>query len=51
MCNSHYVISEDVKAERIHVTKSKDLNQCQERIMKDIGLAYMEKCVECEKVT
>ncbi|XP_034438303.1 vitellogenin-2-like [Hippoglossus hippoglossus] len=48
ICKTHYVISEDVKAERILLTKTKDLNNCQERIMKDIGLAYTEKCVECE---
>ncbi|KAL1006283.1 hypothetical protein UPYG_G00070230 [Umbra pygmaea] len=49
VCKTHYVISEDTKAERIHLTKTKDLNNCQERIMKDIGLAYTEKCVECQQ--
>ncbi|XP_014024135.1 vitellogenin [Salmo salar] len=49
VCKTHYVISEDTKAERIHLTKSKDLNNCQERIMKDFGLAYTEKCVECQQ--
>ncbi|XP_068447342.1 vitellogenin-2-like [Clinocottus analis] len=48
VCKTHYVISEDSNADRILLTKSKDLNQCQERIMKDIGLAYAERCVECE---
>nr|SOX60631.1 vitellogenin Ab [Solea senegalensis] len=48
VCKTHYVISEDAKAERIHLTKTKDLNHCQERLIKDIGLAYTEKCVECE---
>ncbi|XP_076007428.1 vitellogenin-2-like [Genypterus blacodes] len=47
VCKTHYLISEDAKAERIHLSKTKDLNQCQERIMKDIGLAYTEKCPEC----
>ncbi|XP_048107993.1 LOW QUALITY PROTEIN: vitellogenin-like [Alosa alosa] len=42
VCKTHYVISEDVKAERILVTKSKDLTNCQERIIKDLGLAYLE---------
>ena len=50
MCKTQYVISEDIKADRIRLTKTKDLNHCQERIMKDIGLAYSEKCVECEAV-
>ncbi|KAM6938693.1 vitellogenin-2-like [Lycodopsis pacificus] len=48
VCKTHYVISEDTKAERIMFTKSKDLNECQERIVKDIGLAYTERCTECE---
>ncbi|XP_038855683.1 vitellogenin isoform X2 [Salvelinus namaycush] len=49
VCKTHYVISEDAKAQRIHLTKSKDLNNCQERIRKDFGLAYTEKCVECQQ--
>ncbi|XP_060889626.1 vitellogenin 2 [Labrus mixtus] len=48
VCKTQYVISEDAKAERILLTKTKDLSQCQERIVKDIGLAYTETCVECE---
>nr|ACJ65208.1 major vitellogenin isoform 1 [Clupea harengus] len=42
VCKTFYVISEDVKSERVVVTKSKDLNNCQERIIKDMGLAYLE---------
>ncbi|KAM9761569.1 vitellogenin 2 [Menidia menidia] len=49
VCKTHYVVSEDSKAERIHLTKTKDLNHCQERIFKDVGLAgYTERCSECE---
>lgn len=51
MCKTHYVISEDTKADRIMLTKTKDLNHCQERIIKDIGLAYTERCAECEAVS
>ncbi|ROL40726.1 Vitellogenin [Anabarilius grahami] len=47
VCRTHYVISEDTKANHIIVTKSKDLSHCQERIIKDVGLAYTEKCAEC----
>lgn len=43
MCKTLYAITEDEKAERILVTKTRDLNNCQERVMKDIGLAYVEK--------
>ncbi|XP_076134159.1 vitellogenin-like [Alosa pseudoharengus] len=48
VCKTHYVISEDVKAERILVTKSKDLTNCQDRVIKDLGLAYLETCAECQ---
>uniref|UniRef100_A0A8D0AWA1 Phosvitin n=1 Tax=Sander lucioperca TaxID=283035 RepID=A0A8D0AWA1_SANLU len=48
VCKTHYIISEDAKADRILLTKTKDLNHCQERIIKDIGLAYTERCAECE---
>uniref|UniRef100_A0A672N034 Vitellogenin domain-containing protein n=1 Tax=Sinocyclocheilus grahami TaxID=75366 RepID=A0A672N034_SINGR len=52
VCRTHYVINEDPKANHIIVTKSKDLSHCQERIIKDIGLAYTERCAECtERVT
>ncbi|XP_016377358.1 vitellogenin-like [Sinocyclocheilus rhinocerous] len=47
VCRTHYVINEDPKANHIIVTKSKDLSHCQERIIKDIGLAYTERCAEC----
>ncbi|KAG7217480.1 hypothetical protein INR49_021405 [Caranx melampygus] len=48
VCKTHYVISEDTKADRILLSKTKDLNHCQERIVKDIGLAYAEKRFHCE---
>ncbi|XP_075341558.1 vitellogenin-1-like [Odontesthes bonariensis] len=44
VCKTLYSITEDIKAERIHLTKTRDMNNCQEKIMKDIGLAYTEKC-------
>ncbi len=50
MCKTHYVISESPKANHITVTKSKDLSHCQERIMKDVGLAYTERFAECTEV-
>uniref|UniRef100_A0A672JP10 Uncharacterized protein n=1 Tax=Salarias fasciatus TaxID=181472 RepID=A0A672JP10_SALFA len=31
------------------LTKTKDLNQCQDKVVNDIGLSYMEKCPECER--
>ena len=50
MCKTLYAITEDEKAERILLTKTRDLNNCQEKIVKDLGLAYTEKCTECQKV-
>uniref|UniRef100_A0AAY4DYU4 Phosvitin n=1 Tax=Denticeps clupeoides TaxID=299321 RepID=A0AAY4DYU4_9TELE len=43
VCKTHYVISEHAEGQHIAVTKSKDLTNCQERIVKNIGLAYREK--------
>ncbi|KAG7327858.1 hypothetical protein KOW79_009464 [Hemibagrus wyckioides] len=49
VCKTHYMISEDVKTHQIAVRKSKDLTNCHERVMKDIGLAYTETCDECQQ--
>ncbi|KAK5907203.1 hypothetical protein CesoFtcFv8_005080 [Champsocephalus esox] len=49
VCKTLYAISEDESAERIHLTKTRDLNHCQERVIMDIGLAYTEKCVKCQQ--
>ncbi|XP_058256178.1 vitellogenin-like [Hemibagrus wyckioides] len=49
VCKTHYMISEDVKTHQITVRKSKDLTNCHERVMKDIGLAYTETCDECQQ--
>lgn len=44
-----YAISEE-KPGDIHVTKTRDLNHCQEEIIKDMGLAYTERCTKCQQV-
>ncbi|XP_051232512.1 vitellogenin isoform X3 [Dicentrarchus labrax] len=49
VCKTLYAITEDDKAERILLTKTRDLNHCQEKIMKDLGLAYTEKCAKCQQ--
>uniref|UniRef100_UPI003AAA2895 vitellogenin-like n=1 Tax=Centroberyx gerrardi TaxID=166262 RepID=UPI003AAA2895 len=51
VCKTLYAITEDERAERILLTKTRDLNHCQEKIIKDIGLAYTEKCVKCQQDT
>ncbi|XP_037553993.1 vitellogenin 2 isoform X3 [Nematolebias whitei] len=49
VCKTHYVITEDSKADRIHLTKTRDLNHCPDRVYLDFGLAgYIDKCVECQ---
>lgn len=50
VCKTLYAIAEDEKAERILLTKTRDLDHCQEKIMKDMGLAYTEKCAKCQQV-
>uniref|UniRef100_A0AAR2JP31 Vitellogenin domain-containing protein n=1 Tax=Pygocentrus nattereri TaxID=42514 RepID=A0AAR2JP31_PYGNA len=49
VCKTHYIISEDAKTRQIAVTKSKDLTNCYKRVVKDVGLAYAEKCAECQQ--
>ncbi|KAF5910055.1 vitellogenin-like [Clarias magur] len=49
VCKTHYMISEDEKTHQIVVRKSKDLNNCHERVIKDIGLSYTETCAECQQ--
>ncbi|XP_036441834.1 vitellogenin-like [Colossoma macropomum] len=49
VCKTHYMITEDAKTRQIAVVKSKDLTNCHERVMKDAGMAYAEKCAECQQ--
>ncbi|XP_070817970.1 vitellogenin-1-like isoform X2 [Chaetodon trifascialis] len=49
VCKTLYAITEDEKAERILLTKTRDLNHCQEKIMKDMGLAYTQTCTKCQQ--
>ncbi|XP_067845946.1 vitellogenin 3, phosvitinless [Heptranchias perlo] len=48
ICHASYVIQEDKKAGRITVTKSKDLNRCQEKISVTKGAAYTQSCEICQ---
>ncbi len=50
MCKTLYAITEDEKADRILLTKTRDLNHCQEKVMKDMGLAYTEKFAKGQQV-
>ncbi|KAM8887734.1 vitellogenin-like [Synchiropus picturatus] len=51
VCKTLYAITEDEKAERILLTKTRDLDHCQERIVKDLGLAYTQTCAKCQQVS
>ncbi|KAJ1171297.1 hypothetical protein NDU88_003160 [Pleurodeles waltl] len=49
VCHTRYIIQEDKRTDRIIVVKSRDLNNCQEKVEKNIGMAYVEKCSSCQK--
>ncbi|XP_042567868.1 vitellogenin isoform X2 [Cyprinus carpio] len=49
ICETQYLISEDEGSNHTTITKSRDLTLCNERIIKDVGLTYTEKCTECQK--
>ncbi|KAK2835459.1 hypothetical protein Q5P01_015943 [Channa striata] len=49
VCKTIYGITEDEKAEHILLTKTRDLNHCQEKITKDMGVAYTKKCGKCQQ--
>lgn len=44
ICHARYVIQEDRKNSRIYVTRTVDLNNCQEKVQKSIGMAYIYPC-------
>ncbi|NXI48061.1 VIT2 protein, partial [Galbula dea] len=44
VCHTRYVIQEDRKNNRISVTKTVDQNNCQEKVKKSIGMAYIYPC-------
>ncbi|XP_048457519.1 vitellogenin-like [Rhincodon typus] len=49
VCLTNYIIQENKKANRIIVTKSKDLNNCQEKVMLFTGAVYAELCPICQQ--
>ncbi|XP_030584070.1 vitellogenin-like [Archocentrus centrarchus] len=51
VCKTLYSITEDTEAQRVYLRKTRDMNHCQERITKDVGLAYTEKCEKCQQDT
>ncbi|KYO36780.1 vitellogenin-1 precursor [Alligator mississippiensis] len=41
ICHTRYVIQEDRKNNRVSITKTKDLSNCQDKVMKNIGMSYI----------
>ncbi|KFV67265.1 Vitellogenin-2, partial [Dryobates pubescens] len=49
VCHTRYVIQEDKKNSRVLVTKTIDQNNCQEKVKKSVGMAYIYPSVDMTK--
>ncbi|NWI52084.1 VIT1 protein, partial [Calyptomena viridis] len=49
ICNTTYAIQENKRANLVYVTKSKDLNSCEEKVQIVTGSAYTHPCQTCQK--
>uniref|UniRef100_A0A4W3HRK6 Vitellogenin domain-containing protein n=1 Tax=Callorhinchus milii TaxID=7868 RepID=A0A4W3HRK6_CALMI len=49
ICHTRYILQEVKKTNHIVVTKSKDLSNCQDRAMQQIGVAYAQPCISCQQ--
>ncbi|KFV46604.1 Vitellogenin-1 [Tyto alba] len=49
ICNTTYAIQENKKANLLYVTKSKDLNSCEEKVQMVTGSAYTYPCQICQQ--
>uniref|UniRef100_K7GGJ3 Vitellogenin domain-containing protein n=1 Tax=Pelodiscus sinensis TaxID=13735 RepID=K7GGJ3_PELSI len=47
VCHTSYLIQEDRKTNQVTVSKTKDLNNCQDKVAKNIGMAYIRPCATC----
>ncbi|NWV22737.1 VIT2 protein, partial [Origma solitaria] len=47
ICQTRYVIQDDSKNNRATISKSKDLMECQEKAVKNLGMAYIRPCPTC----
>lgn len=50
ICNTSYAVWENKKANTAYVTKSKDLNSCEEKVQMVTGSAYTLPCQSCQQV-
>ncbi|KFP60041.1 Vitellogenin-2, partial [Cariama cristata] len=44
VCHTRYIIQEDRKNGRVSITKTVDQNNCQEKVKKSVGMAYIYPC-------
>ncbi|NXE79209.1 VIT2 protein, partial [Cochlearius cochlearius] len=44
VCHTRYIIQEDKKNSRVSITKTVDQNNCQEKVKKSVGMAYVYPC-------
>ncbi|KAG2461597.1 VIT protein, partial [Polypterus senegalus] len=49
-CHSSYVVQDVKRSNKIVVTKSKDLNNCDEKVIKNIGTRFMQHCRICDQI-
>ncbi|KAM6128684.1 LOW QUALITY PROTEIN: vitellogenin-1-like [Phoenicopterus ruber ruber] len=49
ICNTTYAIQENKRASLVYVTKSKDLNSCEEKVQMVTGSAYTHPCQTCQQ--
>ncbi|KFQ57725.1 Vitellogenin-2, partial [Pelecanus crispus] len=47
ICQTRYIIQDDSKNNRAAISKSKDLTDCQEKAVKNMGMAYIRPCPTC----
>uniref|UniRef100_A0A8C3GPS3 Phosvitin n=1 Tax=Cairina moschata TaxID=8855 RepID=A0A8C3GPS3_CAIMO len=47
ICQTRYVIQDDSKNNRATISKSKDLTDCQDRAVRNTGMAYIRPCPTC----
>ncbi|NWU99801.1 VIT2 protein, partial [Upupa epops] len=47
ICKTRYVIQNNNKNNRTTIFKSKDLTDCQEKVVKNMGMAYIRSCPTC----
>uniref|UniRef100_A0A8C5X7S7 Phosvitin n=1 Tax=Malurus cyaneus samueli TaxID=2593467 RepID=A0A8C5X7S7_9PASS len=49
ICNTTYAVQENKRANLVYVTKSKDLNSCEEKVQIVTGSAYTHPCKTCQQ--